>query len=357
MAEVEASFSAATANEPPRVWVIAELGVNHDGDAERAVELVAAAAAAGADAVKLQLFDADRLLGEAAELASYQRRGERDAASMLRRLELSPDQAGAVRDAAHRHGLAFVATPFSLEDVQTAEALAVDAVKIASPDVVNLPLLDAACGLGRPVLVSTGAAELDEVAPAAVMLHRHDAAVALLQCVSSYPTPEERASLAGIGVLAEQYRLPVGYSDHTTSTHTGAVAVTAGACVLEKHLTYDRDAAGPDHAASLDPQGFAEYVMETRWAEAAMGPRAKRVHESEAEVRRLCRQSLYAARPLRRGDTLRREDVTIRRPQAGLPAADLDRAVGCTLAFNLAEGDAITPDALQWVSYPTRGET
>ena len=348
MAEVDASFFSATPVAVPRVWVIAEIGVNHDGEVERALELVAAAAAAGADAIKLQHFRPERLLSSQAGLATYQKSSERDAASMLSRLTLTMDEIASVRDEARRRGLAVVATPFSLEDVTELGELGLDAVKIASPDVVNLPLLDAAAALGLPMLVSTGAASLDEVAPAAVVLHGHAAPAALLQCVSSYPTPDEEAALSGIGVLADEFRLPVGYSDHTTSTHTGAMAVAAGACVLEKHLTYDRGASGPDHAASLDPPGLAEYVMETRWAQAVMGPWAKRVHESEAEVRRLCRQSLYAVRPLRRGDTLRREDVTIRRPQHGLPAGDLERALGCTLATDVMQGDAITAEAVGW---------
>lgn len=346
MAEVDTSFSRATPTAGPRVWVIAEIGVNHDGEVGRALELVAAAAAAGADAVKLQHFRPGRLLAAGAGLASYQKRSERDAASMLGRLTLTLEELASVRDAARRRGLAVVATPFSLEDVSELGEVGLDAVKIASPDVVNVPLLEAAAGLGVPMLVSTGAASLDEVAAAAVLLHRHGAASALLQCVSSYPTPDEEAALSGIGVLASEFRLPVGYSDHTTSTHTGAMAVAAGACVLEKHLTYDRGASGPDHAASLDPQGFTEYVVETRWAASVMGPWAKRVHESEAEVRRLCRQSLYAARTLRRGEALRREDVTIRRPASGLPAGDLEWVLGCTLVRDVAAGEAITAEAV-----------
>lgn len=347
MAEVDASFAPATADAPPRVWIVAEIGVNHDGEVGRALELVAAAAEAGADAIKLQHFRPERLLSSQAGLAAYQQRSEQDAASMLGRLTLSLDALATVRDESRRRDLAVAATPFSLEDVAELGEVGLDAVKIASPDVVNLPLLEAAAGLGVPMLVSTGAASLDEVAPAAVVLHRHPAATALLQCVSSYPTPDEEAALSGIGVLSSEYRLPVGYSDHTTSTHTGAMAVAAGACVLEKHLTYDRHAAGPDHAASLDPQGFAEYVMETRWAQAVMGPRTKRVQEREAEVRRLCRQSLYAARPLKRGQTLRREDVSLRRPAVGLPAAELERVVGCALEIDLAAGSPITPEALR----------
>lgn len=348
MAEVDVRFDSARPGSAPRVWVIAEIGVNHDGESGRALELVAAAAEAGADAVKVQHFRPERLLAAGAGLATYQKRSERDAASMLGRLTLTLDELASVRDEARRRGLAVVATPFSLDDVAELGELGLDAVKIASPDVVNVPLLEAAAGLGLPMLVSTGAASLDEVVPAAVVLHRHGAAGALLQCVSSYPTPDEEAALSGIGVLASEFRLPVGYSDHTTSTHTGAMAVAAGACVLEKHLTYDRDASGPDHAASLDPQGFAEYVLETRWAQSVMGPWAKRVHEGETEVRRLCRQSLYAARPLRRGEALRREDVTIRRPAAGLSAADLERALGCTLARDVGQGDAITAAAVGW---------
>ena len=328
--------------------MVAELGVNHDGEVGRAVELVSAAADAGADAVKLQCFRPERLLAETAELAGYQRRSESDAAAMLGRLTLSVDELAAVRDAARSRGLSFVATPFSLDDVADVAGLGVDAVKVASPDVVNLPLLEAAAGLGVAMLVSTGAASLEEVAAAAVVMHRHAEPTALLQCVSAYPAAEADASLGGIAVLAEQYRLPTGYSDHTASVATGAVAVAAGACVIEKHLTYNCSAAGPDHAASLEPAAFGDYVRRVREAAAMMGPRAKRVLPCEEEVRRLCRQSLYATRDVSAGETIARGDVAIRRPASGLPAAALSEVVGKPAQRDLVAGQAIAHDAVRW---------
>lgn len=321
--------------------MLAELGVNHDGDVAVALRLIDAAADAGADGVKVQCFRPERLLAAGAGLAAYQRSSEADVVSMLARLALPAEVLPRLRERAHDRGLAFVATPFSLEDVQDLEAAGLDAVKIASPDVVNTPLLDAALGLGLPTLVSTGGASLDEVAPAAVWLHRHASEttpVALLQCVSSYPTPDPDAALGGIGVLGETFRLPVGYSDHTTSVAMGGWAVAAGACVLEKHLTHDRGASGPDHAASLEAHDFARYAEQAHAAAAALGPRAKHPLEREREVLALCRQGLYATRDLSPGDTLSREDVSIRRPAGELPAAAIEQVLGRRVGHAVASG-------------------
>jgi len=346
MDRVDLVFHHAGERRAARVFVLAELGVNHDGDVDQARRLIEAAAAAGADGVKVQCFRPERLLSPGARLAAYQAAGESDAASMLGRLALGVEALIILREHAHDRGLAFVATPFSLADVADLAAIDVDAVKIASPDVVNTPLLDAALGLPLPVLVSTGAATLDEVAPAAVLLHRHRAGGALLQCVSSYPTADGAAGLGGIAALAREYRLPVGYSDHTTSIDMGAWAVAAGACVLEKHLTYDRAAAGPDHAASLEPADFQRYVSAGRAAAAALGPIGKTVQEAEREVRTLCRQGLYAARDLAVGDVVAEADVRIQRPSADLPAAALGDVVGRRVVRAVAVGRAIARDAL-----------
>ncbi|MEM6552751.1 MAG: N-acetylneuraminate synthase family protein [Planctomycetota bacterium] len=323
--------------------VIAEIGVNHDGRVDQALGLVRAAADAGADAVKFQLFRPDRLLSREAGLAAYQEGSAESAAELLSGLTLTVEELATVRDAATGLGLAFVVTPFSPGDVEDLRGLGVDAVKIASPDVVNTPLLGAAAGLDVPMLVSTGAADLEELQPAVRLLAGHriaretawqGAAGTLLQCVSSYPTPVEEAGLGGMAALRELLdaegggAVAVGYSDHTGSVDTGGWAVAAGAAVVEKHLTHDRSAAGPDHAASLDPAGFAAYVRRVRLAASAMGGRAKRVGALERDVRRVSRQSVAAAVDLDAGRVLRPGDLTVMRPGTGVPAAELERMVG-----------------------------
>ncbi|MEO0511584.1 MAG: N-acetylneuraminate synthase family protein [Planctomycetota bacterium] len=314
------------------VYVIAEIGVNHDGSVERALELTDAAAATGADAVKLQLFETDRLMSRAAKLAAYQARaGETDPVSMLRRLELGLDEMHRVVERARVNGLHAIVTVFSLELVEPAMSLGWDAYKIASPDIIHRPLLEAVSRVGRPMIVSTGASTLDEVSRARGWLHGVSDRLAFLQCVSAYPAPA--SALGGIGAVGACVGVPVGYSDHTPGIETGAKAVRAGAVLLEKHLTYDTGAAGPDHAASLAPASFGEYVrlakIETTVPASHEGEKV--LATAELEVRRVSRQSIVAAANLPAGHRLTMSDLTIKRPGTGLKPWRLDEILGCSL--------------------------
>lgn len=351
--------------QPP--YIIAELGVNHDGSVERALMMVESAAAAGADAVKLQLFKADLLMSRSAQLAAYQRAaGESDPLMMLRRLELSIEQMQPIVARAHALHLHAIVTVFSVELVSDAERLPWDAYKSASPDIVHRPLLESLMRTGRPLIVSTGASELDEVRRAVGWLADARERLALLQCVSSYPTPGE---LAAIGAIAELAPLvaTVGYSDHTDQIDTGALAVRHGALVLEKHLTHDRGATGPDHAASLDAAGFRAYVDAARRArrdrlasslnrgahagggpsDPRLGDGRKRVQECERDVRGASRQSIVVVRDLAPGHIIARGDLTFKRPGTGLLPFELDRVVGRTLARAVESDTPITLDDLR----------
>jgi N-acetylneuraminate synthase/N,N'-diacetyllegionaminate synthase len=328
-------------------FVIAEIGVNHDGSQSRAMELVRNAAECGADAVKLQIFRARSLMHPSSAFAKYQKAQCRDAdpAAMLRRYELSPADLAKVIAEARRHGLVPLATPFSLDDVETIARLDLPAVKVASPDVVNRPLLERCAALGKPLLVSTGAATTEEVAAAVGWLNPWAVPFALLHCVSSYPTPAEHVNLCWIDEL-RRFDAPVGFSDHTTEEIAGATAVTLGACMVERHLTYDRGAPGPDHAASADPRQFARYVNAIRVAEKLRGTPGKRVLPIEEDVRRVSRQSLVLARALPARHALTANDLVTQRPGTGIPAACLPYVVGrCTVrplpAGTLLESDMI----------------
>ena len=320
-------------NHPP--YIIAEIGVNHDGSVERALALARMAHDAGADAVKLQLFKTDLLLSRSAKLAAYQQSaGETDPIGMLRRLELSVEQMTPVVGVIHELGLHAIVTVFSVEMVGEARSLGWDAYKTASPDIINRPLLDEIAATGGPMIVSTGASTLAEVERAVGWLKRACDRVALLQCVSCYPTPIEQAALGGIAAIGEVFAGPVGYSDHTAGVETGAMAVAAGACVLEKHLTYDRSAAGPDHAASLDVGGFGRYVELARSgvrADERLEPH-KRVLDIERDVRSVSRQSLTPRHSFPAGHVLTRDDLTIKRPGIGLEPCELEGVVGRALA-------------------------
>ncbi|XAL98632.1 N-acetylneuraminate synthase family protein [Phycisphaeraceae bacterium D3-23] len=340
------AFGQATRDAPPRVCVVAEIGVNHDGDADRAARLIDAAAQAGADAVKFQYFHPDRLLSNQAELAGYQRGKAASQHALLAKLALPIEALASLGESAQAVGLGFIVTPFSPADVRDLAGLNLSAVKTASPDAVNTPLLEAVFALGLPVLVSTGTCTLGELETAAQMLAEHPAGGVFLQCVSSYPTPPGQAGLNGMAALSQRYALPVGYSDHTPALHTGAVAAGAGAVVLEKHLTHDRDARGPDHAASLDTDGLAQYVANVRDAERMLGPVIKTVDPLEADVRRVSRQSICAVRTLAAGHVLTSGDVTVKRPGTGIAASTLREVLGRPLARPVAANDLLMPGDL-----------
>lgn len=363
-------------------YVIAELGVNHDGSLDKAIELTKAAAACGADAIKLQLFEAERLMSKAARLAEYQEAaGESDPVQMLRRLEMPLASMEQVVDCAHGLSLHAVVTVFSLELVEPSRTIAWDAYKSASPDIINRPLLEAMAGLDRPdladgppLIVSTGASTLQEVGRALTWLNPIRERLAVLQCVSSYPTEVADAELGGIEAIADIFPGPVGYSDHTRGTLTAALAVALGACILEKHLTLDKSAQGPDHAASLSPAEFKQYVEYaqnaykakehlrsvhtqadlTRFigaAEKISSPgakfeRAKRVLSIEEDVRRVSRQSIVTTRSLKAGQRIAREDVTFKRPGTGIAPYQLTEVIGKIISRDVEEDQPIMSDDL-----------
>jgi N-acetylneuraminate synthase/N,N'-diacetyllegionaminate synthase len=324
--------------------VIAEIGVNHDGSVERAIELVHHACAAGADAVKLQVFRAHSLMHPACRFAQYQeqRAAESNPAAMLKRYELSDDALCRIIQAIRELRLTPIATPFSPDDVDVIEQLKIATIKIASPDLVNQPLLARAAGTGTPLIVSTGAATIDEVEQTVAWLRQWKSSFALLHCVSSYPTSATQAHLRWIEQLST-LGVPVGYSDHTTEPLAGALAVAAGACIIEKHLTYDRAAAGPDHSSSADPSEFAEYVRLIRRAETMRGTSAKRVLEIEQDVRTVSRQSLVLARDVEADEVIRMSDLTVQRPGTGIAAADISLVAGRSAKSPLRKGTM-----LQW---------
>jgi sialic acid synthase SpsE len=333
-----------------RTYVVAEAGVNHDGALERALQLVDVAAAAGADAVKFQVFRAAELTTAAAATAEYQRQqtGAASQQQMLARLELS--DADLARIAAHcrARNIEFVATPFGSADVDRLTALGVPALKIASTDLNNVPLLRRAAGTGLPLIVSTGAATAAEMQAAVGRLRTWGAGerLIILHCVSSYPTPLAAANLRAIGTLRDTFGLPVGFSDHTVETQTGAWAVAAGACVVEKHFTLDRSAVGPDHAMSLDPAGLAEYVRAVRAVEAALGDGALGLTDLEADVRAAAGRSVVAAVPLPAGTTLTAEMLTLKRPAGGIAPDELESLLGRKVAADVPPDTILTWDLL-----------
>jgi len=330
--------------------LIAEAGVNHDGNAGDALRLVDAAADAGADVVKFQMFRAAELVTADATTAAYQRAGGTTSQrALLERLELSEGDFARVAEHCRRRGVLFLATPFSPPDVERLVRLAVPALKIASTDLNNLPLLRRAAATGLPLIVSTGAATADEIAAAVARLRGLGvgARLILLHCVSGYPTPLQAANLRAIAALRALSGVPCGFSDHTTSTAIAGWAVAAGACVLEKHFTLDRRRPGPDHAFSLEPAALAEYVRAARDAETALGRGGLGLCELEHDVRAVARKSVVTAKAIRAGTLLTADLLTVKRPGGGIPPDEFDAVLGRRAACDLAPDTVLTWELLE----------
>lgn len=337
-----------------RVFLIAEAGVNHNGQLDLALQLVDAAHAAGADAVKFQTFRAEDLALPGTATAAYQQgaTGETDQFTMLRKLELSAEQHQIIAAHCARIGIEFMSTPFSEEAVDLLVSLGVRRLKLSSGEIVNRPLLDRAAATGLPLILSTGMATLAEVQQAvgwvqAAWAQRTPESVGapltLLQCTSAYPAPDDALNLRAIATLREATGLPTGYSDHSLGNAAALAAVALGACVVEKHITLDRTLPGPDHRASSEPPEFAALVRDIRRIEAMLGDGIKAPRPDELDVRAVARRSVVLAHSLPAGTVLQREHLQLRRPASGIPAAEFDAVIGQRLRADTAAGTV-----LQW---------
>jgi N-acetylneuraminate synthase/N,N'-diacetyllegionaminate synthase len=323
-------------------FVIAEAGVNHNGDPAMAHRLVDVAAAAGADAVKFQTFDPEQLVSPGATKADYQIATTGSSESqleMLRRLVLPRDVLPELAAHAAERGLVFLSTPFDESSAELLEGLGVPAFKVPSGEVTNHPFLRTLASKGKPMLMSTGMCTLDEVAHAvAVIRESGDPPLALFHCVTSYPAAPADSNLRAIGALRAAFRVPVGWSDHTEGLAVSVAAVAAGAQLLEKHFTLDRGLPGPDHRASLEPDELRGLVEAVRLTESALGDGVKRPVPAEISIAAAARRSLHAARTLPAGHVLESGDFVSLRPGTGLSPAVRDRLVGRKLRVAVKQG-------------------
>lgn len=329
------------------VLIIAEAGVNHNGDLEMARRLIEVAAEAGADAVKFQTFSADRLVGAEAPLAEYQARNLSGATSqhaMLKRLELGREENQVLIDYAARCGVGFLSTGFDIESVDLLTELGVRRIKVPSGEITNLPYLRHVGRLGKPVLLSTGMATLGDVEQALAALEYAGmlrADITLLHCTTEYPAPMTDVNLSAIHTLREAFGVKVGYSDHTSGIEVAIAAVALGAVVIEKHVTLDRNLPGPDHRASLEPAELQAMVAAIRNVERALGDGIKRVTPSESKNRLVARKSLVASRPIRSGEAFSGDNLATRRPGTGLSPMRWDEVIGRRAPRDFAAGEAI----------------
>jgi len=329
-------------------FIIAEAGVNHNGDLDLAKRLIDAARMAGAEAVKFQTFAADRLVTPDAPKTEYQKLTTGSAETqleMLRRLELPAEAHGPLMEYCKRRGLLFLSTPFDEECADMLEALQVGAYKVSSGELTNLPLLAHIARKGKPLIVSTGMASLGEVETAvATVRDAGNPALALLHCVSNYPAAPQDVNLRAMRTLELAFGRPVGYSDHTMGIEVSIAAVALGACIIEKHFTVDRSLPGPDHQASLVPDELAALVRGIRNTEAALGDGCKRPAMSEANTAAAARRSLVAARDLPAGIQLTDDLLALRRPGTGLPPSARPYVVGRKLRRAVLKGTQLMWD-------------
>lgn len=328
--------------------VIAEIGQNHNGRHDWAEQLVDAAAWAGADAVKTVKRHLPSELTTAAHNRVYDSPHAfgRTYGEHREKLELDVADHAALAERARRHGLHFIATVCDVVSAAELHEVGVDAFKIASRDLGNLPLVEFIARLGRPVILSTGMSVWSEIDAAVAVMKSAGVPWAILQCTSLYPTPDAEAHLRALPVLAERYEAVVGFSDHTQGTVIAPAAVSLGAAIVEKHLTLDRSAVGSDHACSAEPEELRVLIENIRRVETALGRAEKPLAPEIAGVRRKLGRSLVTRAPLTAGTVIDESMLTLKSPGDGVAWIDRDRVVGHRLVRNLEADVLILPDDL-----------
>lgn len=330
-----------------KTLVIAEAGVNHNGDLQIAKKLVDAALQAGADVIKFQTFQASQLVTEYAEQADYQQKAlgtSNGQMSMLRMLELQPSQHQELIAYCQYKGIEFLSSAFDLPSIDLLASFKLKRWKIPSGEITNLPYLRAIGARCQPILLSTGMANLGEIEAALEVLEKAGAPrrqIIILHCTTEYPAPPGEVNLRAMQSIAQSFGVEVGYSDHTDGIDIPIAAVAMGAKVIEKHLTLNRNMSGPDHKASLTPNQFTAMVKGIRTVEMALGDGIKRPSQSEKANLPLIRKSLYAASDIRAGEKFTHENIVAKRPGNSLSPMEWDCFIGKISSFNYSKDDPL----------------
>lgn len=331
-----------------RTLIIAEAGVNHNGDIGLAKKLIAGAAEAGADLVKFQTFTAKNLVSASAPKAEYQKQTTESRESqleMIQRLELSREEHTVLIEECRANGIGFFSTAFDFQSFDLLMELGcLEQIKIPSGELTNLPLLRYMSRFGKPLMLSTGMANLGEIEAAigaieAAGTPRH--LITVLHCTTEYPTPMEDVNLRAMVVMKKAFGVKTGYSDHTPGIEIPIAAVALGATIIEKHFTLDRTLPGPDHKASLEPHELKAMVEGIRNVERALGDGVKRPSPSELKNKPIARKSIVAIRPICAGETFSAENIGAKRPGTGLSPMRWDEVIGRTATKDFAVDDLI----------------
>lgn len=331
-------------------FIIAEAGVNHNGEFGLAKKMVDAAKKAGADAVKFQVFSAERVVIKTAEKATYQKKGTEKGSQyeMLKKLELTKDEFAKLAAYARRKNIIFLASAFDEESVDLLDELKVPAFKVPSGEITNSPLLEQIARKGKPIILSTGMSTLGEIAEALEVIRKEGVKdVILLHCVSDYPAKVEDMNLKAMGTLRDAFGLPVGLSDHTLGITVSIAAVALGAAVIEKHFTLDRKLPGPDHKASLEPDEFKEMVARVREVEKALGDGIKRPTKSEERIKKVVRRGIVARVNIPKGTVITANMLDTKRPGVGIGSKYLSMIVGQKAKKNIKKDELLNWEAVE----------
>ncbi len=330
-----------------KALIIAEAGVNHNGDLNLAKKLIEVAAKSGADFVKFQSFKAELCVSKNAKKAAYQLETtakDESQLEMIKKLELDFNAHQLLISHAKQCGIAFLSTPFDLESIELLDELGLEVFKIPSGEITNLPYLKKIAKLNKKIILSTGMSNLGEIEVVLEILCKEGtqrANITLLHCTTEYPAPFDEVNLKAIQTLKNAFNLDVGYSDHTKGIHISLAAIALGASVIEKHFTLDKNMSGPDHKASLEPDELQELCTKIREIESALGDGIKQASKSERKNIEIARKSLVAKKKIKKGEIFSEENLTTKRPASGISAMRYDEYLGKKASKNYEEDELI----------------
>jgi N,N'-diacetyllegionaminate synthase len=333
------------------IFIIAEVGVNHNGDMVLAKKTITAAKESGVDCVKFQLFNTKEFMADSSLMYEYVSEGKpckENMTDMFKRLELSSEQLSELYAFAHAEGIIPFCSVADREALACVEALGGDAFKLSSEDLINLPLVEAVCQKKGPVIFSTGMASEEEIEDVLALLKQYNKEnVMFLHCISLYPTNPSEVNMQRVDWLKEKTGCLVGFSDHTIGNTAAVLAISKGAKVIEKHFTLDKNLPGPDHSFSLDPRELVSYVNTIRDAEEMLKLSKNDISPREEDARRQFRRSIVAKKSLNSGHVISLDDVALKRPGYGLRAREMDDVVGKTVTVEIAKDAMITWENIQ----------
>lgn len=327
------------------VLIIAEAGVNHNGNLDLALKMVDEAKRAGADIVKFQTAIPEKVISKYADKAEYQKKttgNEESQLEMCKRIHLKLSDYDIIKKYCEEVGIEFLSTPFDLESIDYLEKLGMRLWKIPSGEITNLPYLIKIAKTGKPVIMSTGMAELKEVEEAVNVLKENGAGeITLLHCTTEYPAPFESVNLRAMNTLREKFGTEVGYSDHTVGFEAAVAAAVLGASVVEKHFTLNHNMEGPDHKASLEPEEFEVMVNNIRLIEKALGDGVKQPAEAEKKNIAIARKSIVAAKDIKKGEIFTEDNITVKRPGSGISPMKWFEVLGTEAVRDFGEDELI----------------